>query len=253
MGTTETISFSNKQGEELHGVLELPKGEHVPLVILGHGFGGDSNNSYVLDVAKGLVQHGIASLRMDFSGHGKSEGNYAETTLPKWKDDLLFALEYVRSRKEVDQSRIGLFGFSLSGGAVILVGAEENVKTVCAAAAVSDFETVDWKSMTGISIEEWKKKGSVSVDGEQLLYNFYDSGVKTDVYAAAKKITARTLVLHGEKDPVVPPAQSQKLYDTLSGKKTINFIKGAGHGDMTPEQYTVFITRILEWFALYVV
>ena len=192
MGSTETISFSNKQGEKIHGVLELPKGEDVPLVILGHGFGGDSNNSYILDVAKGLVQHGIASLRIDFSGHGKSEGNFSETTLPKWKEDLLSALTFVRSRKEIDQNRIGLFGFSLSGGAVILVGAEEKVKTICAAAAVSDFSTVDWEGFIGMTIEQWEKQGKVSLDGEELLYDFYGSGIQTDVYAAAKKVKAKT-------------------------------------------------------------
>jgi uncharacterized protein len=76
-----------------------------------------------LEQARMLIRHGYGVLLLDPRGQGKSEGDTV-----RWAGDrdLLAAVEYLRSRPDVDPGRIGGFGFSIGGEMLIEAAAQSN-------------------------------------------------------------------------------------------------------------------------------
>jgi uncharacterized protein len=66
-------------------------------------------------IADYLSRRGIAVLRVDDRGIGKSTGNFAESTTFDFADDVLAGVEYLKTRKEIDPKHIGLIGHSEGG------------------------------------------------------------------------------------------------------------------------------------------
>lgn len=100
---------------ELEGTLSLPSssGRH-PAVILVHGSGKATRDTPGFgELANVLVLEGFAVLRYDKRGWGES--TFGETAYPFLDDlarDAASAVRYLRSRGEIDPSRVGLLGFS---------------------------------------------------------------------------------------------------------------------------------------------
>ena len=80
-----TVSAQSKDVEidgdhgKLSAVVQTPDGKkNFPLVIICHGFTGNKNSDLLKNLAYGLENRGIASIRFDFNGHGDSEGNFQD-------------------------------------------------------------------------------------------------------------------------------------------------------------------------------
>ena len=119
------INYENKSaGITLSTTLTLPstKGP-FPVVVIIPGMGPvdrDGTNYYghkpSLVLANHLASLGIAVLRADKRGVGKSTGTFDQTvTCQDLADDALAAIAYLKTRKEIDASRIGLIGHSEGG------------------------------------------------------------------------------------------------------------------------------------------
>ncbi|MBQ9201922.1 MAG: alpha/beta fold hydrolase [Bacteroidales bacterium] len=96
----------------------LPKGfdprtDHCPMVILMHGIFSSKDFIPMPSIAKGLVREGIASVRFDFDGHGRSQGRMQDMTVEKEIADALAIWKYVRALPYVTD--IGLLGHSQGG------------------------------------------------------------------------------------------------------------------------------------------
>ena len=121
--TVEEIVFINpKEKIELAGTLTLPQQkEKHPAVILIAGSGPNDRDETIFGhkpfwlLADYLTRHGIAVLRYDKRGVGKSEGEYFLATTQDFADDAESALNYLKTRKEIDSSHIGLIGHSEGG------------------------------------------------------------------------------------------------------------------------------------------
>ncbi|WP_412985835.1 alpha/beta hydrolase family protein [Pontimicrobium sp. IMCC45349] len=117
----EEVSFNNEH-IKLSGTLTLPKKEGKwPVVVLISGSGPQdrdetfANHKPFLVLADYLTRKGIAVLRYDDRGFGKSTGNFADGTTKDFATDVLSAIEYLKTRKEIDVKNIGLIGHSEGG------------------------------------------------------------------------------------------------------------------------------------------
>ena len=90
-----------------------PATDRCPLVILMHGIFSSKDYNPMPALARGLAEAGIASLRFDFDGHGKSEGRMQDMTIARELADARAVWEYVRTLPYV--SEIGLLGHSQGG------------------------------------------------------------------------------------------------------------------------------------------
>ncbi|MBQ9475887.1 MAG: alpha/beta fold hydrolase [Bacteroidales bacterium] len=98
--------------------ISLPEGfdsdtGHCPMIILMHGIFSSKDFNPVPALAKGLARAGIASIRFDFDGHGKSEGRKQDMTIEKELADAKAVWQYVNSLPYV--RGIGLLGHSQGG------------------------------------------------------------------------------------------------------------------------------------------
>lgn len=117
---SEEVSFMNTiDSVELYGTLTLPPtSEKSKAVVLLTGSGGNDRDQLIyghrifLVLADYLTRQGIAVLRFDDRGIGRSKGNYDEATFDNFIQDALAAHEYLRSRDEVDPGQTGLLGHS---------------------------------------------------------------------------------------------------------------------------------------------
>ena len=107
------------------GTLNLPDGKsNAPAVVLLHGFGSskDEVGGMYARVAKALADKGVASLRIDFRGFGKSDGDAGATSVDLQLEDAKLAVAFLAKTQGVDKSRIGTLGFSLGGAVAMLFG-----------------------------------------------------------------------------------------------------------------------------------
>jgi pimeloyl-ACP methyl ester carboxylesterase len=127
----EEITFPNGKAKiSLAGTLTLPPGQGpFPAAILLSGSGPhDRDESLVghrpfLVLADHLTRKGIAVLRFDKRGIGKSTGDYANATTEDFAGDAEAALAYLKTRKEIEVKKIGLIGHSEGGMIAPLVAA----------------------------------------------------------------------------------------------------------------------------------
>ena len=82
-----------------------------------------------LVLADHLTRKGIAVLRFDDRGVGKSKGDFNKATSADFATDAFAAMEYLANRKEIDSKRIGLAGHSEGGLIAPMVAAEHPDKT----------------------------------------------------------------------------------------------------------------------------
>lgn len=119
----EEVSYRNEGADvTLAGTLTIPEGDGpFPTVVLITGSGPQDRDESLMGhkpflvLADALTRRGIAVLRSDDRGIGGSTGSMTKATTHDFADDVLSAVEFLKTRSEVDQHRIGLIGHSEGG------------------------------------------------------------------------------------------------------------------------------------------
>ena len=117
------VNFQSEAGNvRLAGTLLLPEGKGpFPAVALVTGSGPQDRDETLMShkpflvIADALARRGIASLRWDDRGAGKSTGDHMGSTMDDFAADTRAAVAFLRLRPEVDGSAIGIVGHSEGG------------------------------------------------------------------------------------------------------------------------------------------
>ncbi len=128
----EEVTFRNEDADiSLAGTLTLPdKTGKFPAVVLITGSGPQDRNEELMGhkpflvLADHLTRNGIAVLRYDDRGFGKSTGEFNGATSADFATDVQSAMDYLKTRKEIDPSKIGLIGHSEGGFIAPMVAAK---------------------------------------------------------------------------------------------------------------------------------
>jgi len=121
--TEEDVAYDNSSANvRIAGTLTLPKGKGpFPAVLLIVGSGPLDRDETVhfhkpfLVLADHLTRQGIAVLRADKRGVGKTNGDFEEATIQDLADDVRAGVEYLKTRREIDPKHIGVLGHSEGG------------------------------------------------------------------------------------------------------------------------------------------
>ncbi len=120
----EEVTYQNKAAKDvtLAATLTLPQGKGpFAAVVLITGSGPQDRNEEVwghrpfLVLADYLTRRGIAVLRADDRGVGKSTGNFATATTADFATDAEAGMAYLKTRPEINPHKIGLIGHSEGG------------------------------------------------------------------------------------------------------------------------------------------
>jgi pimeloyl-ACP methyl ester carboxylesterase len=130
---SEDVTFNNnKFNIQLAGTLTIPEGEGpFPAAIMITGSGPENRNEEIfghkpfLVISDWLTRNGIAVLRYDDRGVGKSKGSYATATSADLATDAEAAFEFLKLDPKINSGAIGLIGHS-EGGLIAPIVASSN-------------------------------------------------------------------------------------------------------------------------------
>ena len=189
----EEVTYDNKAASlTLAATLTIPPGQGpFPSVVLITGSGPQDRDESLMGhrpflvLADYLTRRGIAVLRADDRGVGKSGGNFAAATTPDFATDAEAGVAYLRTRVEVDRRRIGLVGHS-EGGIIAPMVAARNPSVafivLMAGSGVPGDDIIVSQSVliaeaSGVSREQAEKNGSDLRDILALVKQEKDEGL----------------------------------------------------------------------------
>ena len=162
---SEEVTFENRaEGAVLSGTLTFPVGyenmkqRKVPVVVMVTGSGTQNRDEEIFGhkpfavIADWLARNGIASLRYDDRGAGKSTGEVATATTRNNANDARCGVEYIRSLKKF--GKVGVLGHS-EGGTIALMLAGEQVPDFIvsmAGVATSGLDCIVWQNLAQLEL-----------------------------------------------------------------------------------------------------
>ena len=224
----EKITIQGKGA--LSALLQKPSADYRgPLVILMHGFMANKMLEPLKSIAKELDQRGVASLRFDFDGHGKSEGRFCDMTVLTELDDARAVINYVRQLGSFDE--IALVGHSQGGVVAGMIAGElgDEVKAVVqlAPAAVLRDDALNGVLM-GKHYDPSNPPESLRVFFHRVGKGYFLVAQKLPIYEQSSLYKGPVLLIHGTKDKVVPYSYSEK-YDQLYSQSELKLYEGENH------------------------
>lgn len=227
----EKVSFKNKKGEILSGLLFSGGKSGMPVVVVCHGFtGSKEGRGRAVEMARFLLQSGYATLLFDFAGCGESQGNFLDLTLTGHIEDLTCAVDFCL---ENELGPVFTLGRSFGGTTAICQAAFDNrVSGVCTWAAPASLLEL----FLGFTDEELPSDENAPVTlagAEGIIYlkkSFFTDLSRYDVRRCASLISPRPLLLvQGTKDEVVPPSEASIIYNASREPRELSLVEGADH------------------------
>ena len=232
------ISF--KSGKNLlKGFIHETDNAKASYVIGSHGLLSDGNSLKQIELAKRLAKKNIGYLRFHHMGCNDSQGNLKDSDLNTRRRDLISALEFLKQNYITD--KIGLFGSSMVGATCIYSYDDINPDAAVLAASPVIGESMK-KSFSG-SIDILMKETG-------LPENFFLKNIDFDLVNNLGNIK-NTLVIHGNKDNIVPVENGEKLFAGIGNEKKFLKLENGNHRIEDLKHQKIFIDEAVCWFAKY--
>lgn len=252
MQSSKKLNIQNAKGFQLEAYLELPanqKPHHY--AIFAHCFTCSSSLHSVRNISRVLTGHGFGVVRFDFTGLGKSEGEFADSYFSANVADLLAVNEYMK--KHLEASGL-LVGHSLGGAAVIVAASQ--LDTVKAVATIGAPATVGHvKKHFSHDVEDIAHKGDVEINigGRPFKINqeFIDDFDKTDLPEITKNLRKPILIMHAPFDKIVGVENAQQLFINAHHPKSFISLNDADHLLLNPKDSTYVGNMIGAWVQGY--
>lgn len=244
MAPPEPFEIPGKDGLSIRGERYLAE-DPAGTVFVCHGFKGFAHWGFFPYVARSLAQSGLNAVTFDFSGSGIGPDResftepeaFSTNTFTRELDDLECLIDYARRSNWIEEN-FGMFGHSRGGGTSILcAGADRSDITALATwAAIAHVDR--WTPADAL---QWRKRGFREVvnsrTGETLLLgtDLLDEvemhrTTKVNILAAAGKVRAPWLIVHGTADETVPHAEAEELHARSPTVSTLKLVDGGNHG-----------------------
>ncbi|WP_204344012.1 bifunctional alpha/beta hydrolase/OsmC family protein [Psychroserpens algicola] len=226
----ERLKIENKKGLKLQAYLELPANQKPKhFAIFAHCFTCSSSLNAVKNISRALTQHGFGVVRFDFTGLGRSEGEFAESHFSANVEDLIAVNDFLKAEYQAPSL---LVGHSLGGAAVLVAASKlDNVKAVATVGAPASVSHV--KHLFSHGIEEIKDKGRVEVNIGGRPFKIDEAFVsdfdKTDLPSIVKSLRKPLLILHSPIDTIVGIKNAEKLYVNAHHPKSFISLDNADH------------------------
>ena len=249
---TVRLEIENRKGLKLQAYLELPANQKPNhFAIFAHCFSCNSNFNAVKNISRSLSNHGFGVLRFDFTGLGRSEGEFAESHFSANVEDLLDVSAFLEKNYKAPSL---LVGHSLGGAAVIVAASKlENVKAVATVGAPATVGHVT--HLFSHEIDDIPEKGEVEVKigGRPFKINqeFVNDFSKTDLPEIIKDLRKPLLVMHAPFDKVVGIENAHEIYHNAIHPKSFVSLDDADHLLSRPKD-SIYVGKMIgTWVERY--
>ena len=244
----ERITFPGSQDAELAARIDLPAGPPRAFAVFAHCFTCGKDIQAASRIATALTDAGFGVLRFDFTGLGNSEGEFANTNFTSNTDDVLAAVDWLRTEHRAPQL---LIGHSLGGAAVLAIAGQiPEVRAVATIGAPSDAAHVTGAFQSAVEEIEASGQAEVQLAGRPFTIRkqFLDdlqNHVVVERVAASKKAL---LVLHSPVDNTVGIDNADEIFDAAKHPKSYVSLDGADHL-LTKASDAAFAASMIAGFA----
>jgi len=212
-------------------------------VLVGHGYPFDKAN---------ILRHALFLhprfhlLLFDFRYFGESDGAYTTAGLLETRD-VHAAVEYVKSRGDVNPERIGALGFSMSASAFIMAR-HPDVKAIVADSPYGTLEGLIARQFFFFpGFTKWPLVALTKFYARLFLGVRVNDAVPSEV---VRNLNTPLLIIHGDAESQIPLEHSRTIYANADPEKTALWIvRGADHGfahGLEGPRYEVRVREFLE-------
>ncbi|HEV2600598.1 bifunctional alpha/beta hydrolase/OsmC family protein [Sphingopyxis sp.] len=227
---TRPFDFLNAAGNRLSGRLELPVGSTRAWALFAHCFTCGKDNIAAVRISRRLAGAGIGVLRFDFTGLGKSEGDFGAAGFSHNVDDLVAAAGAMTG---AGMPPMLLVGHSLGGAAVVAAaGSLSGVHAVATIAAPFDVEhALHQFDPDGLRMIEREGSGVVAIGSRPFTVRreFVQNLREQDQGARLVALKRPLLLLHSPIDQVVGIENVTSMYLAAKHPKSFVSLDGADH------------------------
>jgi pimeloyl-ACP methyl ester carboxylesterase len=218
------LEVETDDGDRLHGWWIGARTDSLGHLLLCHGNAGNVGDR-VLHAAL-LTATGFDVLLFDYRGYGRSSGRPTEEGTYR---DARAALSCLIEQPAVDPARVFYLGESLGGAVALDLALERPPAGLVLLSAFSGVRELG-----------------------RLHYPFVPTALVPDAYPTLRRIHelhAPLLVLHGDRDDIVPLSQGRALFEAAPGPKRMHVFPGLGHNDLVTLAGVEFSRVIASWVS----
>lgn len=245
---------------KLFAILEYPEQVQsdvkYPLVILCHGFNGMSESPMMDMLSEKIVKAGMAALRFDFNGHGKSEGLFQNMTVVNEIEDLKDVVEW--SLKQPWVESVSLLGHSQGGVVVSMVAGELGDRVIKAEVLMSPAAVLREDALRGNTMGAFYDPWNIETDYIELPWTpegqeklrlgkeYIVTAISLPIFEMARKYDGPALVVHGIRDRVVPYSYAERYRDELTQSELKLVDKDDHMYSQTLDETTTYVVNWLK-------
>lgn len=238
--------------------LDTPQGTRIayhfsdgksPTVVFLGGFLSDMAGTKSLALETHCQDRGQAFLRLDYGGHGASDGEFADGTIGSWRDDALAVIE------AATEGSLLLVGSSMGGWIALLVALalKDRVTGLIGIAAAPDFtDKLMWENFSAAQRREIMEDGATELvsdhgDGPTIITRaLIEDGRKLNLLDGEIALHIPVRLIHGMGDEDVPWEWSMRIAGLLAGDDVdVTLVKGGSHS-LSAEGDLARLTSILD-------
>ena len=220
---------------------ESPK--TIPTIVVGHGYPFDKANilRHVL-----FLHQRFHLLLMDFRYFGESDGGITTVGIRE-PLDVKAALDYLDQRGDIDTTRIGAMGFSMSA-AIFVLTQDPRIRAIVADSPYASLAKIVERQYFFVP----QPLNGIMVNLTRL-YARMLLGLEMDHVSpenTVRDLTTPLLLIHGEDDSQIPADHSRALFAKANQSlTTLWLIPGADHGQAHAKAGFDYELRVLDFFT----
>ena len=251
MATSKQVNFQNHEGLTLSGILDFSILPSQQYAIFAHCFTCSKDLKAVRTISKSLTALGINVFRFDFTGLGKSEGDFTNANFSNNVSDLVAAGQFLKNKYAPASI---LIGHSLGGTAVL--AASEYLEEVKALATVgAPCTPAHIIQQFKIQEKEILLKGEATVElaGRKfkIKRQFIEDIKSFDLENKIRYLKKALLVFHSPVDSVVSITEAAKIYKAARHPKSFISLDNADHMLTKPEDAEYVANVLNVWVKKY--
>lgn len=216
----------------------------APTLLFLCGYSSDMEGEKATAIDAFAADHGLACLRLDYSGTGSSKGEFADGQLDHWLEEVLAALD------KHSKGPVIVIGSSMGGWLALHVALArpQRVTAVVGIAAAPDF--TQWSFSEGQK-QQLAREGVLeekNPDGPEVsrfYRTLWESAQEMRLLEHPIDIDVPVRLIHGEEDPTVPLEVANRLMRQLrSPDVQLTIIKGGGHRLSEPHEISAILGQL---------
>lgn len=215
-----------------------------PTLVFLPGYGSDMEGTKALALDAFAERRGLGMLRLDYSGTGRSSGDFEHGTLASWLEESLEAID------QLTEGPLILVGSSMGGWIALHLALlrSDRMHSLVGIAVAPDF--TDW-GFTDAQKAKLRERGRLEQqspsDPQPQLFtlSFWESGQRLRLLDKPIDINCPARLIHGDMDPDVPLEIALRTLRSLrSGDVQLVVIKDGGHRLSRPHEIDAILRTL---------